>query len=242
MSTWPAIRSCSAGPGASVGNVRDEGLRLQLEQLTGQVVRGAVAGRAVVQLARVLADELHQVLEVGGLHPPRVDDDDLRHAGDQAHGDEVGLDVVVELGVHAGRDGVVHRAHEEAVAVGRGLGRQAGTQRATGAAFVVDDELAAQVLGHHGKQRPREGVGAAARREGHDHVDGFARPGALRVDPGCGERSGAGNERVAASGVRHLDVSVCCLQDLQPGVPMARERATSPWRNLAWLASTLVRS
>jgi hypothetical protein len=87
--------------GAAVGDVRDEGLGLQLEQLAGQVVRGAVAGRAVVQLARVLAQEVQQFGQRPGLHALRVDDDDLRHAGDQAHRHEVGLDVVVELGVHA---------------------------------------------------------------------------------------------------------------------------------------------
>ena len=56
--------------GALVRNVGDGGLRLQLEQLAGQVVRGAVAGRRVVELAAGVALHLGQeLLEVASPAP-----------------------------------------------------------------------------------------------------------------------------------------------------------------------------
>ena len=181
-------------------------LGLQLEQLAGQVVAGAVAGRGVVQLARVLAQVLEQPLAVGHRHALRVHHDDLRHAGDHADGHEVGLDVVVELRVHRRRDRVVHRAHEQRVAVGCGARGHAGADRAAGAALVVDDELPAQVLGQHRGQRPREGIGAAAGREGHDQGHRLGRPGALcqRQRAGQGQRGGQQQRAARRGGVRRL--------------------------------------
>ena len=52
--------------GAAVRDVGDEGLGLQLEQLAGQVMGGAVAGRTVVQLGRVLAEVVEQPGSVAG--------------------------------------------------------------------------------------------------------------------------------------------------------------------------------
>ena len=51
-------------PGAAVRDVGDEGLGLQLEQLARQMVRGAVAGRPVVQLAGVLAHVVEKACQV----------------------------------------------------------------------------------------------------------------------------------------------------------------------------------
>jgi hypothetical protein len=163
--------------GAGVRDVGDEGLGLQLEQLAGQVVRGAGAGRAVVELARAALHQLEEGLEVGP-DVLRVDHHHLRHAGHQRERDQVLLEVVVELGVHRRRDGVVHRAHEDVVAVGRRARRDAGAQRAAGAAAVVDDQLLAGLLGELRRQRPGEGVGAAAGRERHDHHHRLGRPAA----------------------------------------------------------------
>jgi hypothetical protein len=181
--------------GAAVGDVRDEGLRLQLEELAGEVVRGAVARRAVVQAPGVLAHELQELRQRGGLHLLRVDDDHLRHAGDQPHGDEVLLDVVVELGVHGRGDGVVHRTHEEVVPVGRGARGDARAQRAAGAALVVEHELLAGVPAHEREERAREGVGAAAGREGHDHGHGLGGPGRLARGPRAPPRAAAAPAR-----------------------------------------------
>ena len=177
-------------PRAAVRDVGDEGLRLQLEQLAREVVRGAIAGRGVVELAGVLAHQLEEALQVGRGDALRVDDDDLRHARDQADRDEIVLDRVVELGVHRGRDRVMHRAHEERVAVGRRLGGDAGADCAAGAAAVVDDHLASKRARQHGGQRPGKRVRAAPGRKGNDEGDRPRRPGALRpcqgADPGQG--------------------------------------------------------
>ena len=99
--------------------------------------------------------------------------DDLRHAGDEANGDEVALQLVVELGVHGRRNGMVHRAHEESVAIGRRLGRDARAQRATGATLVVDDELMPRLAREHGRQGARKGVKSHPGREGTTQVTGL---------------------------------------------------------------------
>jgi hypothetical protein len=88
----------------------------------------------------------------------------------------------------------MHGAHEEGVAVGRGLGCHRSAHRAAGAALVVDDDLAAELLGQHRGERPREGVGAATGRERHDDGDGLVGPARLR--PGrTADQAGAGQRR-----------------------------------------------
>ena len=194
-------------------------------------MRGAVAGRAVVELARILAHEVEKRLQVGDRHALRIDDDHLRHAGDQADRNEVGLQVVVELGVHRRRDRVVHRAHEEGVAVGRGLARDRRAHRATGAAAVVDDHLLAETARQHGGERARERIGAAAAGEGHDEGHRPGGPAALRVDPGvreCGARGGAlqplaARPRTGQGSMAH-GVSIIVIVELTASRPM---RATA---------------
>ena len=107
------------------------------------MVRGAATGRAVVQATGVLFHMLQKCLEIGSFHLLGVDHHHLRHIGHQDKRHQVALEVVVQPGVHEGRDGVVHSAHEQVVAIGRGLGRHPGAQRATGAAPVVDHHLPA---------------------------------------------------------------------------------------------------
>ena len=153
----------------------------------------------------------------------RVDDDDLRHARDQADRNEVGLDRVVELRIHRRRDRVVHRAHEERVAVGRGLGGDAGADGAAGAAAVVDDHLPAEVARQHRGERPRERVGAAAGGEGNDEGHRPVRPAALRAAPAASRRAaasgGAGGGETAASAGR--------------GRASRRDMESSPWMRLS---------
>ena len=81
---------------------------------------------------------------------------------------------------------------------------------AAGAAAVVDDQLPAGLLGELGRQRTRESVGAAARGEGHDHLDRLGGPGrCLRVRERNAEGRGSGSRRPqdiapGQAGVLHL--------------------------------------
>ncbi|MDT4838576.1 hypothetical protein FQZ97_723360 [compost metagenome] len=184
--------------------MRDKGLGLDLEQLARQVVRRAIAGRAIVELARVLRGVGNQFLQRVGLHARGIDHHHLRRLGDHGDRDEILLDVVVELLVERRGDGMVRTADEDGIAVRHGLGRDAGTDRAAGAAAVVDHELLAQLLGQLRGQRARKGIGAAAGRERHDHGDGLGRPG-IGMGRGCCEQRGgadAGHAQCHARGAR----------------------------------------
>ncbi|MNN33232.1 hypothetical protein D3C81_1469820 [compost metagenome] len=129
--------------GALVRDMRDKGLGLDLEQLARQVVRRAIAGRAIVELARVLRGVGNQFLQRVGLHARGIDHHHLRRLGDHGDRDEILLDVVVELLVERRGDGMVRAADEDGVAIRRGLGGDAGAHGAARAATVVDHELLA---------------------------------------------------------------------------------------------------
>ena len=68
------------------------------------------------------------------------------------------------------------RAHHESVAIGLGLGDVVGGDVAAGAGLVLDDELLAEFLRQLGGDDPRQNVGGAAGREGHDEFDWPCRP------------------------------------------------------------------
>ena len=176
-----------------VGDVGDEGFGLLFKQLTRQMVRGASTGRAVVELAGVSLHLRHEGLEVTR-NVLGVDHQHLRHVGDECDRHKVFFDVVVELGVHRWRNGVVHGPHKQRVAVGCGAGRDAGAQRATRTTAVVNHQLFAGLFGELRRQRPRKRIRAPTRRERHDQGDGFGRPGALGMachrysgQTGCGQ-------------------------------------------------------
>ena len=134
------------GTCTTVRNVGDECPGLYLEQFARQVVRGPPARRTVVELAGRLANGLHEGLEVAR-QLARIDHQHLRHHRHQGQGHKVFFQVVVEPGVHGGRDGMMDRPHEEVVAIGRDLGGQTCPQVATGTAPVVDHQLLARELG-----------------------------------------------------------------------------------------------
>ena len=95
----------------------DVGLGQDLEQFAREMMRGAGAGRAVVQFARIgfgVGDEFGERL---GGDLVRIDDHNLRRPRDQRHRDKILLDIVVEAGIERGGDGVMRCAHEEGIAV-----------------------------------------------------------------------------------------------------------------------------
>ena len=133
-------------PGTLVGHVLDLGPGDALEQLAGEVVRGAVAGRPVGQRARARLRGLDQLAQRLRLDPVRVDHDHLRHDRDDGDRLEVLLDVVGELRVDPRRDRMVHRAEEERVAVLLRPRGGPGAERTAGPAAVVDDERLPELL------------------------------------------------------------------------------------------------
>ena len=113
------------------------------------------------------------------------------------HGDrgEILLQVVAQPRVHAHRNRVVHRAHQQRVAVGRRLGRHLGAQRAASASPVVDDERLTHARRQHLGEWPCERIGSAAGWERYDQPYRFGGI-ALRLDrKGCNKRDGARDAR-----------------------------------------------
>ena len=169
-------------------------------------MRRARSRRAVVESGRLGAHLRQEILEVAR-NVLRVDDQHLWHVGHQRQRHEVFFNVVIKFGVHRRRNRMVHRAHEQRVAVGLRSGRNAGAQRAARAAPVVDDELLAGQPGKLRRQRAGKGVGAAAGRKRHDDGDRLGRPGRLGVAcPGQRGHAGCGGAQDAAARAAVLEV------------------------------------
>jgi hypothetical protein len=171
----------------------DVGPGQELEQLAGEVMRRAGAGRRVVVFARValgLGNEVRERLrrDLLGVHHH-----DVRHLGDDADRHEVLLEIVGERGVHRRRDHMMGRADEEGVSVRGRLGGRRGPRIAPGAGAVVDDDAHPELVVELLRQGPGERIGAAARREGHDERNRPLRPG-LGQGRGGGGRQGRKRE------------------------------------------------
>ena len=162
-----------------VRHVDQPGAGAQVEELAREVVRGAEAARAEVELARIgarVGDELGQ--RAGRYRGMRHHD--VRHLRHQRDGREVLDRIVVQLGVQRRADRERRRDQHDRVAVRRRARRRLRADVAAGAAAV---------LGHHRlPERSREAVrdqaaeeiGAAARREGQDEPDRLRRIRFLR--------------------------------------------------------------
>ena len=66
-------------------------------------------------------------------------------------------------------------AEQQGIAVGRGMGDEAGAERAAGATAVVDDHLLIEGVRQFGGDHARHGVDAATRRIGHHERDDAVR-------------------------------------------------------------------
>src|ERR1051326_7274952 len=145
-----------------------------LEELGGEVRRGAAAAGAGLPLAGVL---LWEVYERGdGLHRHgRMDREHEGRRAEERHGREVAHHVVVRL-VDGGIDRVRAGHEEERVTVGRRLGDRFGRDRAAAAALLLDDHRLAPGLGHLLAEEPRERIGTRA----HDEMDRLRRGVGLR--------------------------------------------------------------
>jgi hypothetical protein len=153
-----------------------------LEELADHVVTRPAAGRAVIERARVRlgkGDHLLQRLEaVLGM-----EDDHVRHRGQDGHRGEIALEAVRQLRIERLGDGVMDRADEPGVPVGRFLRRPRRAEGAARAAHVLDQHLLTEELRHLRGPGSREGVRPAAGGERVDRPDRLDRPG-LRRGPG----------------------------------------------------------
>jgi hypothetical protein len=118
------------------------------------MVRSAIAGRRIVELARILLASSMKLRRSVSLTRFGADDDDLRHDRDDRQRREILLDIVIELLVHARRDCMVHGAHEIGVPVARSARGDRCAESPAGAAAVVDDHLLAELLGQQRRKRP----------------------------------------------------------------------------------------
>ena len=191
----PASRSVQLRPGAAVGNVGDVHARDQLQVLHRQVAGAGVAGRAVVQLAGVLLDVVHELAEVLGRHV-RMDHEDVGHLGQQRDGNEIPVHVIglvlQHVRVHRQRADVTQ---DHRVTVGHGLGHFAHCRDARAAGLVLDVHTLPELLGELGRNRAGDDLAGAARRKGHDKTHRLRRPGRLRENGGCAGQCGRAGER-----------------------------------------------
>ncbi|MCY1244443.1 hypothetical protein D9M72_575160 [compost metagenome] len=105
---------------------------------------------------------------------------------------------------------MVHRAHQQRVAVRLVLGDIVSADGGAGAGTVLDDHRLAEALGELVAQRACEYVGGAARRERHDQGDGLGRPG-LRHGSTAEGNSGGGQGQC-----RYAAQKVGCTHVLSP--------------------------
>ena len=213
-----------------------------LELRADQVLRRAVAVGAVVQLAGLRLGQRHQLGHVLGRRAG-VDHQHVGHQRDRGDRREVLLEVVGQLLVDAGGDGVVHRAHQQRVAVGLGLGHVVGAQRGAGAGLALDDHGLAEALRQLLGQRARQHVGGAAGREGHDQADrlGWARPAPWRCR--CARRERQGGSACSRRRRARLRVrAVMCVSGLVVrGAQAAWRCAPAASRpHTAWVTSAVV--
>src|SRR5258706_10428850 len=179
------VGQCTARP--LVGNVDEVDVRVELEQLHGEMLRTPVSGGGVVKLARLDAGEIEEFAHRSGRQSLR---DDHRHGavGEQYYRrkapDRVERELLIDRGI--GAEG--GRGAKQRIAVGSSLGDEVGSYVARGARAVVGDDADLPAFAKFRSEDPCKDVGARARRIGNDHLDRAARPAALL-------RAGAGGEQ-----------------------------------------------
>ena len=162
-----------ARSGTPVGHVDHEHLGGGLEQLGGQMGRGAIAGRTVGEAAG-LGARLRQKV---GRRPDRTVRPDHRHIGRMPEHSDRGqscLGGVRQFGVQARHDG--HRAgvEQQRETFGRALGHEVIAHHGAGTGLVVHDDRLPPHLGQAVGQGTGHGVGAAAGGKGPTRRTGLA--------------------------------------------------------------------
>ena len=186
--------------------VRDLGHRAQRRHLRqherGQLLRTARAGRAIADLAGVVADELEQFRERIhrrlGTHQEHIG----REVG-QRYRREVLHRVVGQVGHQEGIDRHVRRGLQQRVAVGLRLGDGVGADRLRRARAILYDHRFAERGFEFPGEQPRHQVARPAGGDRHDDPDGPGRKRGLgrRLVRGNGE--GAGDQCGSDSATCH---------------------------------------
>jgi hypothetical protein len=155
---------------AAIGHVQDVDAGHLFEQLAGEMLRGAVAGRGVAELARVLLRVVDD-LRHGAQGDVLADHQHVVDAGDVGDRHEVLVDVDRQLlPGHDGRDAERgHGGQQDRLAVGRRLGHGLVGDEAAGAGLGLDDHLLADDRpGRVGEQAAQQVGGAAGREAAED--------------------------------------------------------------------------
>ncbi len=190
---------------------------LLLQQRRGDVGQAADPARREGNRLWRPSRRVHHLLE-GAVGRALVRHHAERPGGHQGHRRE-GLQRPVGKAHHGLVGRLVVVGEEPGVAVGRRARRLDGADRAGGAPAVVDHDRPPEQLGEPRLHDPRDRVGGAARREGHDDLDGPLRPtagAAVPLRPGQGGRGqpggrGEGEQASALHAAAIPGVSRCGL-------------------------------
>ena len=182
---------------ALVRDMGEVGARHHLEQLHRQMVRGAVAGGGVGDLAGLGAGGCQQVLDrfVGR---GRVDHQQVGGRAYPGERREVAGDVDFRLRVQAvdKRERKCH--HQDGMAVGRRFADEVGADHGAGAGLVIDLRAGREALAELLRQGAAQGVVEGARGERHDDLDRLRREAlGLRWCRGCQGQHGDRQDTVA---------------------------------------------
>ena len=164
------------GRAAAIGHMHDVDAGLQLEELAGEMVGGAVARAAERQLAGILlgvGDELRDVVDRHGF----VDDQRDRKLGRLGQCGEILHRIVVQLLDQERRDAVGGGgAEKQGVAVGRRTRHEVGGERAAGALPALHDHRLLEALRQLFGDRAGDEIGGGAGSERRDDPDRMGRP------------------------------------------------------------------
>ena len=160
-------------PAALVRHVQHVDFGLQLEQLAGEMLHGAGAGRRVLQLARPRLRQCDEFLDRSDRHR-RMHHQQVGADGGKRYRGKIFLCVVWQLADQRRQDGDRRDVrHHDGVTVGCGPRQEFRRKLAAGAAAVVDDDLLAERFTEFLRDDAADDVGAAAGRKADHHADRF---------------------------------------------------------------------
>ena len=179
-STWPAIRSLSAGAVPLYGTCVIFTPMRDVEHLAGEMRGGAGALRGVVQLAGIGLDVGEEFLAVFGreIRPHHQHVRNLREHRDDLEALHLVVHLLVEIAVD--RERRARRRHQR-VAVGRRVIHGLGADIAAGAGTVLDHEGLPELLAQALRHDPGRGIDTAACRDVDDNPDRLVGIVGLRV-------------------------------------------------------------
>ena len=215
-----------AGRNAAIGHRGHVELVLVLQQLGRQVDRRAVARVEIVELARIGAAVVDQLLQRLHRHR-RIDHGHGGRDGDQRHGLEVGQRIVGDR-LEVRHHDVGNGGHDPVVAVGRRLRDQGGGQRRVAAGLGFDHDRLAEIDLHWFGHRTRHDVDDAAHRVGHQKAHGL---GGERLREGA-RCHGKGRHR-ADDGATLQSIHCLppwCRDARRPSLPCHHSRASARCR------------